>query len=397
MDINEFNYRETPIKKTRQYEVHVLSPDGLNQYFDKNSYLHNFLNTPSSIYRNYLKTERGYDYPDIYNLQRPMDEGKRDVISLGKDNFNKNLYNNNTNCPLAMALVNENQNLNDIPNINHINNKNKKSNEENICLTPKGETYSHSNLSLNICSSKGNVNQEEQKNNNNNEIQDKLNFENKRNLNPIETFHTQDSLKRQKSFLTTSRYSIFGSPRNSLKKVAKSTFYNKNKYKEDYQTTYNDLKTNLDINEIGLGIKYSDTKSNSTNSNLNSGNFKSYEIPNLNYKRGSNNYRLNLIRNKIEKTLLTDQNKETNPIDPLVCIKENEDFEEINEKIIGENEKLKKYMENLEKNHEEGRKSFFPQLKELVNSNDLMTSRIKITNQKFMGDKYNPSNYLQNN
>lgn len=50
MNINDFNYRVTPVKKTRQYEVHTLSVEGFNQYLNKDSYLHNFLKSPGALY-----------------------------------------------------------------------------------------------------------------------------------------------------------------------------------------------------------------------------------------------------------------------------------------------------------------------------------------------------------
>ena len=372
MQINDFNYRQTPVKKTRQYEVHVLSPDGLNQYLNKNSYLHNFLQSPSAMYKNINKKETGYNFHENYSLQSPCEEDekhyhrKNDVISLGRDTLKKFYPRNSTNS----QAPNQNQKI--------VAEENYKSPEIENFSSPQ---HQHRQQQKN----------EEQKNyweNQEKQVSDfgVRNLEVKKNSASVEPFRTHDSLNKQKSFLQTSKNFVVGSSRNSIKNVAQATFYNKDKYRENYRNSLNNLKSCFDNDAYNFG------NNNIKNNLTNSGNFKSYDIPHLNYKRGSDNFRINLIRNKLEKTLLTGQNKEKNPNDTLIASKTNEGFDEINEKIKGENDKLRKYMNHIHKNSEERMKSH-PNLKDIMNSTSLRTTKMKLMNNKYMGERYNPSNY----
>ena len=107
MEINDYDYKTSPVKKTRQYEVHALSPDGVNQYLNKESYLHNFLNSPSALYKNNFKEHEGIDFNENYKLQMPLagDEKyyhkKRDVISLNRDTLQKRVCNRNSQSQIA--------------------------------------------------------------------------------------------------------------------------------------------------------------------------------------------------------------------------------------------------------------------------------------------------------
>lgn len=175
----------------------------------------------------------------------------------------------------------------------------------------------------------------------------------------------------------------------NIKNIAMTSFYNTNKYKENYYDTLNSLKGNLFLQENFN--KNKNNLANSYNSN-NSGNFKYNSIPHLNSTRSSDNFRINLIRNKLENTLLN-QSKDKYSKDSLISSRKNEGFDEINQKIRRENVKLIKYMDNINKNSEEKVKSHYPKLKDIMNSTSLRTTKTKLMNNKYMGERYNPANF----
>ena len=271
MDINDFNYRETPTKKTRQYEVHPLSPDGVDQYLDKNSQLHKFLKSPTILHTNSLKNNNtGLNFHDYYSIQRPMEEDckhyhrKRDVISLNRDILKKKMYNQISQKPNKSVIDEENY------------------------MSPQQEKYSNP--------------YEEQKNFNENEEKQNYdigNYDPKRSsFEPIPNFDYSN--KNPKSFLQTSKNLIVGSPRFSMPKVGKSTFYNNYKYNEGYTNPLTLFKSSFNSQDF---------ENKMTKNLTNSGNFKSFE--HLNNNRSSSNFR---VRNNLEKTLSNGQNQEKNPL-----------------------------------------------------------------------------------
>jgi hypothetical protein len=189
-----------------------------------------------------------------------------------------------------------------------------------------------------------------------------------------------------------------------------SLFYNKNKYKENYFSSFYNLRDTFNSMEFGKNDSHTLRKN---------GNFKSDEIPHLTYKRSSDNFRINLLRNKMEKTLKNEQSGKS-----LIASMDKEGgVKEIIENINKQNFKLKKYLNNFNDfnnfnstttsnsksnstSHHFGQsnfsnksnfmdnKSYHPNLKDILTSTNLRTSKLRLGNNKFMGERYNPNNYV---
>jgi hypothetical protein len=446
MNINDFNYRETPVKKTRQYEVHTLSIEGFNQYLKKDSYLHNFLKSPNALYTkennnellyNNLQQENYLSPKNPYEEDEKFYHKKKDVILYNRETSRK-FYPRNLSQSHNQT---QNQTQSHNSNINNIINSRDHSKlieEENN----KSQYLQFENISGNFNSQQQKIEKEkerekneEQKNESENnqlynqdrngqghnspnqnqnlfhsQVQGKGkgkemhfndylvkgsgNFDGKKKTSAIlDAFRSDHSLKKFKPFLQTNNNFYVKSlgqtsRNNNIKNIAQTSFYNKDKYKENYYDSLNSLKGNL-IFEGNYP-----TNKNITNKNLiNSGNFKYNSIPHLNYTRSSDNFRINLIRNKLENTLLDNQIKEKYPKETLISSKKNEGFDEINLKLKRENDKLIKYMDIFNKNSEEKVKSHYPKLKDIMNSTCLRTTKMKLMNNKYMGERYNPANF----
>lgn len=396
MDLNIYKYRNTPVKKTRQYEVRVLSQEGLNQYIQKESYMHNFLQSPAAIYANITnKNEKakGINFHDAYQIQRPLEDDdklyhrKRDVISLGRDIVkNRNsLRHSYSQIPNDITQYPQEDLFSPKENLNNSFNNN-----------PKDQNPEEKNKEIENSPNKNTLKVNENSNSNANENKNK------------EVYNFNDN-KKKKEFRQTAKNLYITQNRNIMKNAGSSSFYYSNKYNENYQKSLINLKNNFEGNYF--------SPNNITNANklTISGNFKSYEIPNMNFKKDSNNFRVNLLRNKLEKTLLNNpynfsQNEQENLNDINTNLKNSElnnntqkiiwpyGDKDINDKIKGENDKLKKYLTlNNHKNENiiaNGRKSYYPNLKDIVSSTDLKTSNVKLNNNKYMGERYNPHNYV---
>lgn len=381
MDIKDFNYRETPIKKTRVYEVHTLNQDGLNQYLDKNSYVHKFLkslspNRSKSINFNHndfcssdiSSKALQQDCLSDKNLKESKDfNSKRNekggVITINANNFHKNIYYKpindsykNEKAEKTQKIKNENHHED-----NYFNSLNEDQNL-NLAMHPTEIPISNSINNEKKCSE---YNQNLENN--------YANFENN---------------NKKSTFLQTSKHMFSNQNRfsqiknqNSLRQKG----YLSPKYSEDYNFAISNLKEdfykNL-INNSNIASKNSFSKNKFPN-----GNFKSYEVPHLEYKRHSNNFRINLIRDKLENTLLK-SGKNTN-----VNSNSNEDLEIINKNIEGENLKLKNYFENINKFVKNDKKKLYPSVNDITNCVNLRTTKLKLLNNKFMGERYDPTNY----
>lgn len=216
-----------------------------------------------------------------------------------------------------------------------------------------------------------------------------------------------------KSHLDSTTKNFNGVHKNNSNKY-NSLFYNKNKYKENYFNSFYNLKNSFDSIVLGKNNSHSLRKN---------GNFKSTEVPHLNYKRSSDNFRINLLRNKMEKTLKNELNGKS-----LIASMDKEGgVNEVIENINKENFKLRKYMNNINEfntfnstttsnpiskanstsHHFGGQsnfsnsshsamdsRSYHPNLKDILTSTNLRTSKLRLGNNKFMGERYNPNNYI---
>ena len=142
------------------------------------------------------------------------------------------------------------------------------------------------------------------------------------------------------------------------------------KYKENYFNSVANLKESFE------------TPNNINTENLNLKNsykgFKSYEIPHINTGKISENYRINLFRENLEKS--------------IKYHKPDLEKQSINTFIDEENIKLKVYMNKLDA-FAEFNSSKYPNLIQITKMNKLKTSNLKLSNNRYMGVKYDPHNY----
>lgn len=385
MDIKDFTYRNTPVKKTRVYEVHTLSQDGLNQYLDKNSYVHKFLKSLSpnrntsinfchnEIYSPELKpktilqkneSDKFIKESKDFNSKRG-DKGA--VITINVNNFHKNIYykpvTDSINFEKAEKIKNENYEDNYGINYKFSNSKNQQNESYVDCENANSEQES----------------KEAEVSDNKKSPEDMKVLEN--------VYNNLETKKKKNTFLQTSKQMFFNQNRlsqnskniNSLKQKG---FMNQ-KYSEDYNFAISTLREDF-LKNI---MSYNNTSKNSFSRNKYNGNFKSYEVPHLEYKRQSSNFRINLIRDKLENTILkTGKNTNVNP-------NNNEDLETINKKIEVENLKLKNYFENINKFTKSDNVKMYPSVSEITNSVNLRTTKLRLLNNKFMGERYDPTNY----
>lgn len=363
MDIRDFTYRTTPVKKTRMYEVHTLSPDGLHQYLDKNSYVHRFLKNPNSetvnkdeecqnnLYISDANLANKFSNKDLNrNLGESKDFNNKNqnekgtVITINMNNFHKNIYYkpSNYNYSDGVEKNESSKNNNLFSNFNNNHQNSELSKNEEFPLYEKKQRS----------------------------VEEKSNFDNISN--------NLESKVKKNTFLQTSKQLLIN-PKKYIQNRYNQNRYNNQKYSEDYQTTINSLKEKFSNNFIS-----NTSKNSSSPQRITYGTFKSYEVPHLNTQRQSSNFRVNLIRNKLENTLLktgkdSKHNSSVNDIDNL------------NKRIEDENKKLKNYFDNINRFTQD--QGFYPSVSQITNSNNLRTTKVKLYNNKYMGERYDPSNF----
>jgi hypothetical protein len=375
MDIKDFTYRTTPIKKTREYEVHTLSQDGLNQYLDKNSYVHKFLKNLSP----YRSTSNEFNQIKTYC---PDINAKSKVQEYGSDKFLKEAkdLNNKRSDKGSVITINVN---NFHKNIYYKPLSNSNNNEKSDQI--KNESYSENN-NINEFNSYNNQNYENENGILAKQSSEKLILDNKKSIEE-NNYANFDYKHKKKTFLQTSKNLLFSQNRFSPNKnnnPLKQKGYLSPKYSEDYNCAISNLKEDLLNNSPNNNIT---SKNIFTRNKFPIGNFKSYEVPHLEYKRNSSNFRINLIRKKLENTLSkTGKNNNENPHN-------NEDLDSINKNIEFENLKLKNYFENINKFTKSDNQKQYPSVSDITNSVNLRTTKLKLSNNKFMGERYDPTNY----
>jgi hypothetical protein len=369
MEIKDFNYRSTPVNKTHVFEVHSLSPSGLNQYLDKNSYVHKFLKSVNP----YKESNEFNFYPegnlntchnfnsiksDVYDLTRSMNKNsseRNQVVSINQSNYHKNLYHKPS---IQSSNYNQNQkeenktSTQDFTNLNS-NDKDKEYNYETKNEKSEEDTQLDSNKKT--CPQKSNFGNNLSK--------------------------TAITLNKKNHFLQTSKQ-VFNKNSFFQQNNNKHNRYNSLKYSEDYLNTINTLKEKFseDLNDNTFKHKIL-PKSTLVN-------FKSYDVPHLEYKRQSNNFRINLIRDKLENTFLkSGKNSNVN-----FNHSANEDIKLINNKIEKENLKLKNYFDNVKKFTKKDH-NLYPSVDQITNSVNLRTTKLRLLNNKYMGERYDPTNY----
>jgi len=144
------------------------------------------------------------------------------------------------------------------------------------------------------------------------------------------------------------------------------------KYKENYASCVANLKEKFENSKDSL----INNPKNIINSKNPTDGFKSYEIPHICSGKSSENFRTNLFRENLEKSI-----KYLKP--------KNEDLEEL---IDEENNKLKIYMDKLD--------AFtglnspkHPNLNQITKMTKLRESNLRVANSRYMGSKYDPLNY----
>lgn len=407
MEIKDFNYRKTPYKKTRDYEVHTLSSDGLNQYLDKNSCVHKFLKSLSPVRQNFDNSKEFENFIYSKYSQEKDEQSDHDnnlninqsVIKINTNNYNKSIYYKNPDSEIFLRKNNKDSSYYNLTNIQK-NNANNKAYEvyENYSGENIGFFEKNRNISNNI--------ENDKKNNKNPQNEDTCNnpFNSNASENVNETTGNSNlngnyssNINRNNAFLQTSRNLLCGNRQKQflspdpLQSKRAHHRYNSLKYSEDYLTSINSLKKKVTKN---FGNN-NNSKYSVSPYKLFYGSFKSYDIPNLNYKRDSENFRINLIRNKLESTLLKSANNSIEVNDPANG-KDDTCLRNINYRIESENLKLKNYFNNMEKfSTNKNNKTLFPTVSDITNSYNLRTSKLKLMNNKFMGERYNPHNFAQ--
>jgi hypothetical protein len=366
MNINDFNYRETPTKKTRQFEVHPLSVEGFNQYLNKDSYTHNFLKSPNALYtkenmnelaynnlyhENFLSSKnRNEDNEKLYNKKKdfflsnretlrkyyPRSQSQSHKYDKNYNNYNNN-YNYNNNSRDQSKVIDEEkekenqkykyqsqsqyqyQQLENILGGNFTQKqkieKNKEQKNENVNVNEnenekEKEKEKENNLLINYKKNKNQnqlqnnlLNQSQNQNQNHSLIQGKekhindflekektnINFETKKksNLTILDPspLRSHDSFKKFKPFLHTNKNFYIkgekegqGGLRSTIKNIniGNTTFYNKDKYKENYYDSLKSLKGNLFFEGNYLTNRNKTNNNNNNNNLINSvnGNFK---------------------------------------------------------------------------------------------------------------------------
>lgn len=145
------------------------------------------------------------------------------------------------------------------------------------------------------------------------------------------------------------------------------------KYKENYNSTVNDLKDKL---ENSINFQMPNKSKKTRKSPLG---FKFYEIPHKNDKKPSNNYRINLLRESIERSIKYNK--------PSTINKEN-----LDELIGEENIRLKIFKNNLDA-FTEINSLKHPNLNQITKMTKLKEWSLRISNSRHMGPKYDPHNY----
>lgn len=163
------------------------------------------------------------------------------------------------------------------------------------------------------------------------------------------------------------------SPKNVSYFNYKGFSVNKNpdsKYKENYVTSLANLKERIE----------SPKNINSYNSEDFFKGFKSYEVPHIYTKKKSENYKINLFHESLEKSIKYDKSlQNSRNLDVIINL---------------ENDKLRNYMNNLEKFvNINSSSSKFPNLIQITKMDKLKTSNLKIANNRYMGERYDPHNY----
>jgi len=375
MELKDFTYRNTPVKKTRVYEVHTLSQDGLNLYLDKNSYVHKFLKNLSPTRTRMNFHPEINHYPSDKSLQNKAQhkdlnismKGSKDfnsgksqekgsVITINLNNFHKNMYYR----PICESMdFEKNEKLENSETYNNMNNNNFGNCNNNSAIIELDE-----NVKLN-------------------EEIDRINEENQKKIEEKKSVEFCSKPKNKKNtFLQTSKHVFF----NQNKYTQNQNYFrrfNSQKYSQDYNDAISNLKEKFNENMSNFHT----TKSPISPDKSNLGCFKSYEVPHLEYKRLSSNFRINMIRDKLENMFLKN-GKNTN-VDP----KNNEDLETISKKIEIENLKLKNYFSNINKFSKSDDHGLYPSVSEITNSNNLRTTKLRLLNNKYMGERYDPTNF----
>lgn len=146
------------------------------------------------------------------------------------------------------------------------------------------------------------------------------------------------------------------------------------KYTENYHSTVVDLKDKLE-NSINFQIANKSKKTRNSPQG-----FKFNEIPHINSGKPSDNYRINLIRESLERSIKYQ--------------KPNVNKENLDELISEENNRLKFFKNSLDA-FTEINSSKHPNLNQITKMTRLKQSIVAISNSRFMGPKYDPHNYPQ--
>lgn len=146
------------------------------------------------------------------------------------------------------------------------------------------------------------------------------------------------------------------------------------KYKENYHSTVVDLKDKLE-NSFNFHMQ---TKSEKTRNSPKG--FKFYEIPHINSGKPTDNYRINLLWESLEKS--------------IKYHKSNVNMENLDEIIGEENNRLKMFKNSLDA-FTEINSPKHPNLNQITKMTKLKESSLRICNSRFMGPKYDPHNFSQ--
>jgi len=165
------------------------------------------------------------------------------------------------------------------------------------------------------------------------------------------------------------------------------------KYKENYLNFALNLKENFankNNNNYNLYTNRSNNDKlrirneilNTEISNIKGTNgLKSYEIPHIqNNNKISDNYRINLLRQSLEKS--------------IKYHKPNLNMENLEEIIDEENNKLKIYMNKVHAFVEDNSNKH-PNLNQITKMTKLRESHLRVSNSRYMGIKYDPLNYAK--
>ena len=342
MEIKEFKFSNSPSKKERFFEVYPLSDDGFSQYLEKTSYVHKFLKVSDSIRvrkNNILNSPNKSDSLEKNNKKIPQNNRINPETAKGSHNsmYSGAVFINGTNFH------------------NGFYSKGLEEDEEKKTEDISKNIFTNPNNFIDKITQDGN--------NDKNSADEYLSS-------PIKK--EEENLKdKKKQFSEINLKNIFLRKLKNSSKI-KVNFYNTTKYKEDYINKVENLKDKIKEKVFPKIDLRNLVKKKYFNG------FKSFEIPNLNTKTNSQNYRLNLIRNKLEGTL---NNIVGNHNDNL------------HDRIEKENIKLKGYFDKVNIFSKNNSSSFYPSVGQITNSLNLRTTKISLLNNKFMGEKYDPMNY----